>query len=228
MIARDVMTSPVITVLENLPVKDVAKILLEKRVSAVVVTNLRGDICGIVSEGDLMRRFEAGTEQPKRGWLRWLSGGESAVEFRKTHGQRVSDVMTKDVVTAGPETPLHEIAKLMEKENIKRVPIAQNGQLVGIISRANLIQAVAAYTKPLQIEMSDRNIRDHLLAVLKTKSWASTGLLNVTVNNGVVDLWGMANSVEGREAIRVAAENVVGVLAVTNNMTVYSPSIASA
>ena len=126
--------------------------------------------------------------------------------------------MTRDVITATADTPLHEIAALLEKNSIKRVPIVKNGQLVGIVSRANLIQAVASTRKGLEIPLSDTTIRDKLLAHLKGQTWAHTLLLNVTVNGGVVDLWGITRSDAERKAIRVAAESTPGVSAATDNL----------
>ena len=141
-----------------------------------------------------------------------------AAEYVKAHARKVADVMTRDVITATADTPLHEIAALLEKNSIKRVPIVKNGQLVGIVSRANLIQAVASTRKGLEIPLSDTTIRDKLLAHLKGQTWAHTLLLNVTVNGGVVDLWGITRSDAERKAIRVAAESTPGVSVVNDNL----------
>ena len=130
----------------------------------------------------------------------------SRPDYVKAHARKVSDVMATEVITAGPDTPLHEIASTLEKYAIKRVPIVKDGQLVGIVSRANLIQAVASDRKKLEISLSDTTIRDKVLAHLKSQRWAHTGLLNATVSDGVVDLWGISNSDTERKAIRVAAE----------------------
>ena len=126
--------------------------------------------------------------------------------------------MTRNVITATPQTPLHEVATLMEKNAIKRVPILENGQLVGIVSRANLIQAVATARRSLEIPLSDTVIRDDILSRLKAQPWAHTSLLNVTVNGGIVDLWGMAESDAERKAIRIAAESTSGVCTVNDNL----------
>jgi osmotically-inducible protein OsmY len=122
------------------------------------------------------------------------------------------------VITATADTPLYEIAALLEKNSIKRVPIVENGQLVGIVSRANLIQGVASTRKELEIPLSDATIRDRLLAHLKEQAWAHTLLLNVTVNGGVVDLWGMTTSEAERKAIRVVAESTPGVSAINDHL----------
>jgi signal-transduction protein with cAMP-binding, CBS, and nucleotidyltransferase domain len=154
--------------------------------------------------------------------LRAFTGSDAlADEYIKAHARKVSDAMTRQVVRASPETPLHEVAALLEKHSIKRVPIVENGQLVGIVSRANLVQAVASAGKALEIPLSDSAIRDKLLEHLKAQDWAHTGLLNVTVNGGVVDLWGVVNSATERQAIRVAAEAMPGVRAVNDNLRLW-------
>jgi CBS domain-containing protein len=217
--ARDVMVSPVITVTSSATVKEVAELLLEKRISAAPVVDDQGKLVGIVSEGDLLHRAEAGTERHRSWWLQGLLGDDLlAADFIRAHARKVSDLMTKRVITASPETPLHELAGLMEKNAIKRVPILENGQLVGIVSRANLIQAVATARSLLEIPLSDTTIRDKILSCLKEQPWAHTSLLNVTVNGGIVDLWGIAESATERRAIKVAAESTPGVRAVNDNL----------
>lgn len=221
MLVRDVMVAPVITVTPSTTVKEVAELFLEKRISAAPVVESQQRLVGIVSEGDLLHRVEAGTERHRSWWLKGFIGDDTlAAEYVKSHGLKVSDVMTRRVVTATPETPLHEVAALLEKNAIKRVPILENGKLVGIVSRANLIQAVATARKLLDIPLSDTTIRERLLSHLKRQPWAHTALLNVTVNGGVVDLWGVAESAAQRKAIKVAAESTLGVNAVNDNLVI--------
>jgi CBS domain-containing protein len=221
--ARDVMVAPVITVKPHASVKEVAKIFLHNRISAVPVVDDQGKVVGIVSEGDLIRRSEAATEREHPWWLAAFSDPENlAAEYVKAHARKVADVMTRNVITASPNTPLSAIATLLESHAIKRVPIVENAQLVGIVSRANLIQAVASGRKELDITLPDSMIRNKLLAHLKTQHWAHTRLLNVTVNDGVVDLWGIVNSDTERTAIRVAAESMPGVRAVNDHLGSWS------
>jgi len=220
---RDVMVAPVITVRPSTTVKEVAELFLERKISAAPVLDSQQKLAGIVSEGDLLHRVEAGTERHRSWWLKGIIGNETlAAEYVKSHGLKVSDVMTRDVITAAPETPLHEVATLMEKNAIKRLPILENGQLVGIVSRANLIQAVATARKLLDIPLSDTTIRENILSQLKKQPWAHTMMLNVTVNAGVVDLWGIAESAAERKAIRIAAESTLGVCAVNDNLITRS------
>ena len=126
--ARDIMVSPVITVKTTSLVRDAAKTMLQRRISALPVVDDKDKLVGIISEGDLMRRMESGTERPRSAWLRFLAGEETvASDYAKAHGRKVADVMTKPVVTASPETSIGEIADLFEKHAIKRVPIVRDG-----------------------------------------------------------------------------------------------------
>lgn len=220
--AHDVMVSPVVTVTPSASVRDVAKLLLERRISAVPVVDTQGKLVGIVSEGDLVRRVEIGTDRHRSWWLLLLADERTlAADYIKTHSRKVEDIMTRNVITATPETPLSEIARLLEKHRIKRVPIVRNGQLVGIVSRSNLVQAVASSGSKLEVPVSDTSIREKLLAHLNAQGWAHTGLLNATVHDGVVDLWGIIGSEIERKAIRVAAETMPGVRAVNDHMVVW-------
>ena len=217
--AQDVMVAPVITVKPYSSVKEVAKTLIDKRISAVPVVDDAGKLVGIISEGDLMHRSETGTERRYRWWIR-LMGGDASLpaDYIKAHGRKAEDIMTRNVITAAPETPLDEIAIRLEKNSIKRVPIVREGQLVGIVSRANLVQALATMPNGLEIPLSDTKIREKLLAHLKEQPWADTHLLNVIVTDGVVTLWGITSSETERKAIRVAAETTPGVRAVNDHL----------
>jgi CBS domain-containing protein len=222
--ARDVMVSPVITVGEHATVREVANILLNKRISAVPVVDNADKVVGIVTESDLMHRAEAGTERAYSWWLHFLTDDATiAADYVKSHAAKVQDVMTSDVVTAAPETPLDEIATLLEERRIKHVPIVnKDGNLVGIVSRANLIQAVASARPKLEVSLPDSTIRQQLLGELKKHSWAHTHNLSMTVTNGIVDLWGYAESGEERKAIRVIAEAIPGVTLVNDHLAVSS------
>lgn len=214
------MVSPVITVAKIATVRDVAKILLEKRISAVPVVDSVGKVIGIVTESDLMRRTEAGTERSYSWWAHFLAGDATiAADYVKSHAAKVEDVMTTEVVTATPETPLHEIATLLEQHRIKRVPIVNKaGDLVGIVSRANLIQVVASARPKLEMTLPDSVIRQKLLDELKKQSWAHTLNLSVTAVNGIVDLWGYVETDAERKAIRVVAEAIPGVTVINDHL----------
>jgi len=218
--ARDVMVSPVITVKPHASVQDVAQTLIDRRISAVPVVDDADRLVGIISEGDLMHRSEMGTERQYHRWGMRLVAGDASLpaDYVKSHARKASDIMTKNVFTASPETPLDEVAILLERNSIKRVPIVTGSQLVGIVSRGNLVQALATVPKGLEIPLSDSKIRDKLLSHLKQQPWADTHLLNVTVCDGVVSLWGIISSETERQAIRVAAEATPGVKAVNDHL----------
>ena len=218
--ARDVMTAPVITCKSTASVREVAKLFLQRHISAVPVVDEQDKLVGIISESDLMHRAESETERQRPWWLILMTGEQGVADYIKAHAVRVADVMTRKVITSTPDTPLNEIAGILETNGIKRVPVVRDGQLVGIVSRANLVQAIASRGSKLDIPLSDAAIRDRLLKHLNTQRWAHTDLLNVTVNGGVADLWGLAASDTERKAIRIAAENTPGVRAVNDRMTV--------
>jgi CBS-domain-containing membrane protein len=218
--ARDVMTLAVYTVKPTTSVRDVARLFVERRISAVPVIDDQGKIVGIVSEGDLVHRSEISTERRHPWWLVLMAEDEGlAAEYIKVHAKRAADIMTRNVITAEPDTPLQEIAEVLEKYGIKRLPIVRDGRLVGIVSRANLVQVIATSGSNLDVPLSDTTIREKLLTHLNKQNWAHTALLNATVNGGVVDLWGFVESDTERKAIRIAVEATPGVRAVNDHMT---------
>jgi CBS-domain-containing membrane protein len=222
--ARDVMVSPVITTKPAASVKEVAQTLLTHHISAVPVIDDAGKLVGIVSEGDLMRRADLGTEKHRSWWLAALFAEEEtlAAEYVKQHSKKVADVMTRRLVVASPDAPLGEIAGLLERHSIKRVPIVENGALVGIVSRANLIQALAGDRNASDVKVPDAQLRDKIMTHLKTQPWAHTSLLNVTVNDGIVDIWGITRSEAEKQALCVAAETTPGVRAVNDNIVMQT------
>jgi CBS domain-containing protein len=216
--AREVMVSPVITVGENETVREVAKLLIAKRISAVPVVDGAGKIVGIVTEADLLHRAEAGTSRPASWWLSLMSGDWAlADDYVKSHAVKVKDVMTREVKTADPDTPLVEIADLLEEQHFKPVPIV-SGDLVGIVSRANILQVISSARPKLEISPSDALIRKKLMDELKNQPWSHVDRLNATVTAGVADLWGIVDSEKERQAIRVAAETISGVSGVNDHL----------
>jgi len=223
--AMDVMTTGVITVDPDASVQAVAKLLSDRGISGVPVVDAADQLVGIVSEGDLLHRVETGTERVagrRRSW--WLdtiaSDQELARDYVKSHGRTAKDVMTREVISVTETTDLAEVATLLETKRIKRVPVLRDGKLVGIVSRANLVRALAvAKSDPAtDAATDDRTIRAMLLAELmgqewfKTQDWFKIWAADVIVRDRVVHFWLAANqSEEERRALRVAAENVAGV-----------------
>jgi CBS domain-containing protein len=218
--ALDVMTNEVITVDEDATVQAVAKLLAERGISAVPVVDRENRVIGMVSEGDLLHRAETGTEPRRSWWLEMMSSTNTlAGEYVKSHSGRVKDVMTREVVSVTDTTPVADIAVLLEANRIKRVPVVRDGKLVGIVSRANLVRALAmTVNEPSSTESDDRMIRDKLLAELRVQSWAEVSPANVTVKDGVVHLWSSYLSEQEKRALVVAAENVPGVRRVEDHM----------
>jgi CBS domain-containing protein len=221
MLAMDVMTSEVITVDENATVPEAARLLAEHGISAVPVVDKDRRVIGMVSEGDLLHRAETGTERRRSWWLEMVSStNKLAGEYIKSHSGKVEDVMTRDVLSVTPETPVADIAVLLETNRIKRVPVLRDGKLVGIVSRANLVRALAMTINAAGngAEADDRSIRDRLLAELKAQKWAEVSPANITVKDGVVHLWSSFLSEQEKRALVVAAENIPGVRRVEDHM----------
>lgn len=228
--AADLMTRNVVTVDEEASVEEAAALMLRHRVSALPVLDRSGKLIGIVSEGDLMRRAELGTERERSWWLELITANSDLAEdYVKAHGRKVGEVMTRKPITASPNTPINEIAVLLEEHAIKRVPILDRGKLVGIVARANLLQALAGLklAAPASKAGKDAEIREEILARLSGAPWRPW-LLNVTVHDGIAELWGIANGMEAKTAAGVTAENAPGVVSVKNHIIVRPHSWAEA
>jgi len=218
--AKDVMTSPVISVEPDTAILQAVRIMLQRRVSGLPVVHKDGGLLGIVTEGDFLRRAETGTTRRRPRWLEFLIGpGRLADEYTRSHGRKVHEIMTPDPVAVTEDAPLEDIVKLMEKRQIKRVPVVRGRQLMGIVSRANLLHALAGVVREVgPTVQSDEAIRALLLAELGKQSWAPVALIDPIVRNGVVELWGSITDERERQALVVAAENVPGVKAVRDHL----------
>jgi CBS-domain-containing membrane protein len=218
--AMDVMVRDVITVKPDDDVAEVVKLLTENDVSALPVVDDNGNVVGVISEADLIHREEIDTEKQHPWWLEAVMPASTlAEEFAKSHGRRVEEIMSTDAVTAAEDTSLGEIAMLLERHRIKRIPIVREGKLVGIVSRSNLIQALAS----LQVQadagnVSDRKIRLELLDRLDGQTWTDFGERNVTVGSGIVHLWGLVGSQAEHKALVALAEGVPGIVRVSDEM----------
>lgn len=220
--AQDVMTTNVVTVKPDLSVRDAATLLLERHISGAPVLAADGSLIGIISEGDLLRRVEIGTHETRRPrWLDFFAAREEANAYVKSHALNVEDVMTRDVISVSEEDSLSTIASLMETRGVKRVPVLRDGRLVGIVSRANLLQALASSApEPQPVSTNDREIRAQLMSELEGRPWAFAGR-NVVVTDGVVHLWGIFSSPDAVQAVRVAAQRIPGVRSVEDHTEAY-------
>ena len=223
---RDVMTRKVLSIEPNADVLQAVRSMLENKISGLPVVDADGNLVGIVTEGDFLRRSETTTERRRPRWLEILVGpGRLADEYVHTHARKVGDVMTTEPHTVTEDTPLEGVVQLMEKHRIKRLPVVRGKLLIGIISRANLLRALASLA-PTVPEMSetDETIRATLLAELERQKWAPVAFLNVIVRGGVVELWGTITDERERQALIVAAQNVQGVKDVRDHLVWVEPT----
>jgi CBS domain-containing protein len=217
--AHQIMTRPVITVTPETAIVDAAKIMLQKHVSGLPVVDAKGKLVGIVSEGDFIRRSEIGTQRRRGRFLKFILGpGKAAEDFVHEHGRKVAEIMTPEPLTIAEDTPLEEIVALMEKNGVKRLPVTRGGKIVGIVSRANLLQAVASLAREIPDPTADDDhIRNRVIDAIEKNDWCPFGL-NVVVRNGIVHLSGVITEERTRKAAVVAAENVTGVVKVHDHL----------
>jgi CBS domain-containing protein len=217
--AHQIMTKNLITVGPDSSIADAAKLMLEHHISGLPVLDKSGKLIGIVSEGDFLRRSEIGTQRRRPRWLQFLMGpGREAREFVQQSGRKVEDIMAREPVTVTEDTQLEELVALMEKHDIKRLPVMRNDQLVGMVTRANLLQAVASLARDVPDPTADDDhIRERITAAIMSTDWRPVGL-QVTVRNGVVHLHGIIINESSRQATIVAARNVAGVKEVRDHL----------
>ena len=225
--AKNIMTAPVVSVQLDATVAHAVEIMLQNRISGLPVVDKHGHLVGIVTEGDFLQRVETETQRRRPRWLEFLLGpGRLAAEYTHSHSRRVEDVMTRAPVAVSEEAPLEEIVELMERHQIKRVPVVSSQQLVGIVSRANLLQALASLSREAQpIAQTDETLRSLLLAEFAKQKWGPPApiYLNPIVRNGIVELWGTITDERERQALIVAAENVPGVKEVRDHVVCVDP-----
>jgi CBS domain-containing protein len=223
--AMDVMTRTIISVGPNATVLQAARLMLQHHISGLPVINEAGQLVGILSEGDFLRRRETDTQRQRPRWLEFLMGpGRIAEDYTHSHGTKVSEVMTAEVRTVGEDASLEKVVELMERHRIKRVPVVRGREVVGIISRANIMHGMVSLARvEPPAGLDDATIRDRLVAEMKREEWAPSGTANVVVRNGVVDLWGVIVDERQREALKVAAENTPGVKAVKDHLVWVEP-----
>jgi len=219
--ARDVMTPNVVSVPADMTVPEIAKLLLDRRISAVPVVDGGERVIGVISEGDLMRRPELGTDKPRSRWLRLFMGDEDrARDYVKTHGGHARDVMSKPVASVSPEATLAEVVNLMTRRHIKRVVVVEHGKLAGMVTRTDLLRALQAREAlPTQnVPRDDSSVRAAILETIDQQGWAASAIINVQVTDGTAHLWGGVDSEEQRKGILVAVEGVPGVRAIEDHL----------
>ena len=226
---KDVMTQNVISVEANESVLKAARLMLQNRVSGLPVIGATGEVVGIVTEGDFLRRVEIGTQRHRPKWLEFLVGpGRMAAEYVRVNGRRIDEIMTPDPLSVTEDDLLETVVDLMERHRVKRLPVMRGAKMVGIVSRANLMHALASLTRgdTTPPANDDLAIRDRILVALGKEQWAPKA--NVVVKNGIAELWGALTDERERQALIVATENISGVKVVHDHLVWVEPMSAMA
>ncbi|KRB30254.1 CBS domain-containing protein [Mesorhizobium sp. Root172] len=222
---RAVMTSSVVGIEPSASIVDAARLMLSRKISGLPVIRSDGTLVGIISEGDFLRRGELGTKRKRARWLEFLvSPGKVADEYVHANGRRVAEVMSNGVVTTTREASLEDVVELMTRHHIKRLPVVEDGKVVGIIARSDLLRALLrVLPTPGSTDVGDEQIRQNILAELAGQTWARNSLIHVNVAKGVAELSGPIFDERERKAALVAAENIAGVKAVTDHLLWVDP-----
>jgi CBS domain-containing protein len=213
------MTRKVITITSGTTITEAAKLMLLNHISGLPVVDDAGKVIGIISQGDFIRRSEIGTQRKHGRWLKYLmSTSKAASDYVHEHGRKVGEIMTTEVLTIAEDTSLEEVVNLMERGHIKRLPVLRDGLIVGIVTRTNILQAVASLAREVpDPTANDDHIRDRIIAAIDKADWRPFGL-GVVVFKGVVQLNGIISNEESRQAAIVAAENIAGVTKVHDHL----------
>jgi len=222
--AHQIMTRPVFTILPDATIVEAANLMLQRHISGLPVVDASGKLVGIVSEGDFIRRSEIGTQRRRSRFLKLILGpGQAATDFVHEHGCKIAEIMTEEPVTISEDTPLADIVALMEKNKLKRLPVVKGEQVVGIVTRANLLQAVASLARQIPDPTADDDhIRNRIIDALGKNDWCPLGL-NVIVRDGIVHLGGIITDERSRKAAIVCAENVAGVTKIHDHLCWVDP-----
>jgi CBS domain-containing protein len=224
--ASDVMQREVITVTPGTRVADALRLMVRHHISGLPVVDETGAAVGMLSEGDLLRRVELGTETRLSAWRAWLAGpGREAGNYARSHARRVGEVMTVPLISVTPVTDLGDVVALMESRGIKRIPVLENGRIAGIVTRADLVRALERFLPRADTPVvADAELRRRVLASLAEQPWARRIPLKVKVRNGMVELAGVVTDGREREGIRVLAENTPGVQGVIDHLVWIEPT----
>jgi CBS domain-containing protein len=222
--AHQIMTRSVITVTPETSVVEAANIMLQRHISGLPVVDSAGALVGIISEGDFIRRFEINTGRKRSGFIKFILGaGREAADFVHEHAKKVGEIMTPEPLTINEDTDLEQIVELMEKNNVKRLPVTRGNELVGIVARSNLLQAVASLAHDIPDPTADDDhIRNRIISALEKNHWCPWGL-NVVVRDGIVHLSGVITEERSRQAAIVGAENIAGVKKVHDHLCWVEP-----
>lgn len=223
--AMDVMQRELVTTTAETAIDDAVRLMVAHHISGLPVVDAAGALLGILSEGDLLRRTELGTEARVPGWIGWLTGpGRAAREYVREHARKVGEIMTAPAISVRPRTELAEVVALMESRRIKRVPVVEDGRLVGMLTRCDLMRALESLLPRSDGRpVADAKLRLQLLALLRDQKWAPREAVDIRVVDGVVELLGVITDERTRQAMQVLAENTPGVRAVANKLIWIEP-----
>lgn len=222
--AKDILSRNVIAVGPDESVATAAGLMLQNHISGLPVIDFSGELIGIVTEGDFLRRGELGTQRRRSKWLQFIVGpGRLAEEYVRAAGRKVHEVMTTNPVTVGENDSLEKVVELMERRHLNCFPVVKDGRVIGIIGRSNLLHALVNFAgdSQEQEQPSDSQIHDNIIACLDRQSWALR--MNVIVKNGIAELWGPITDDRERKALIVAVENVPGVKQVHDHLAWVEP-----
>ncbi len=218
MLLGDIMTRNVIAVPPDTPALAVARLLADRGISAVPVTDSWNMLLGIVSEADLIHRL-AVNDVPAGGLLHALfyDRDRAATEYARAHGATAGDVMTHeaDLITATEDTTAEHAAQLIEQHKVRRLPVLRDGLLVGIVSRADLLRALLVPPPAAD----DAEIRARVSAEIARLPWADAPYVFFDVRDGEVTLYGFCHSAAVRDGLRALATNTAGVRMVNDRIT---------
>ncbi|MDE2361356.1 MAG: CBS domain-containing protein [Hyphomicrobiales bacterium] len=221
--AAELMTSPAVTISSDAKIDDAVRLMIDRKLSGLPVVDAYGRLAGILTEGDLLRRAELGTQRKRPRWLEFLFGpGVEALDYVHAHGRRVSEIMSDNPVWVLERTPIEEIVELMEKKHVKRLPVLRDEKIVGVVARADIVRGLAQQ-KMVLAPKSDREIRDRILGELRAQKWAPIGLIGIDVEHGEVTLSGAILDEREREAVRVLVENTPGVQKLHDHLAWVGP-----
>jgi CBS domain-containing protein len=223
--AQDIMTRDVATVSPDTSVRDIAALMMKKHISGVPVLADDGSVVGIVSEGDLLHRAEVGTERRRKWWFRTFADSDAlAREYAKAHGLRARDVMSRYVVSVRADTELRDVADILDTQHIKRVPVLQEGRVVGVITRRDLVRALSqAQISKAEKKVGNAALHRRLQDRIQAQPWINDSYINLTVSDGVVELWGFVVSTDQRNALRALVEETDGVSRIEDKLSIAGP-----
>jgi CBS domain-containing protein len=215
----------VVSITPGAPILEAIGRMISHQVSGMPVIDADGKLAGMITEGDFLHRAETHTEAPRRRWLELLLGpGSRAEEYSRSHGRSVQDVMSPNVITVDAEAPLGEVVRLMEENAIKRIPVVEDGRVIGIVSRADLMATLAErLTESTKQSVNDTAIRESIIAEMRKQTWCPLHALKVVVRSGVVEVKGTIFDEQQRRALRVLVGNVEGVKGVRDHLTRLEP-----